>query len=547
MAIQWWLCVCSLGILLLAPCSLAETFSLSGSPDPVVGIVGQDVVLPCQLSPPAGLPSMDVQWRKTDPEFIVVHEYMNEGAQNLPGDGYQTRTELFPQEFHSGNVSLKLKQLRVVDDGQYRCFARNLEWSLEAATELRVSAVAPVFIDVLGPREQGIGLTCRSSGWFPEPQLQWVGKNGQNLKMKSVTNRAQDREKLYSVVSHITVTEDDNRDISCVVRNALLQTERQSAIHLSSDVFPHASRWLAAFWVLFTLVLVAAGACAYLGYTAKRKASEKKRAKEEAQRLLENEKKVLETASQDLRDSRDKAFEQLAFRRARSYMVRVTLDRNCKHREITVCVVGRRVWHDPPSMGRDPPTDFLIAVGREGFVARRDPGGEGGVCRWYWEVEVGHSPDWELGVVSETVRDKLKYNRLTRPLEQGCWALGRSEGQYHPREADTVIQSWAVKPTVIGLYLDLEARNLLFYSVGSMALILEIPVGNSERLFPFLCPGRAAEGAQGEPLSICPPSDWDFPQKLMKSGTVSVGQKTTIQGDKEAKGNSTAPPGYIYT
>ncbi|XP_039366712.1 butyrophilin subfamily 3 member A2-like [Mauremys reevesii] len=303
MATWWRLCVCSLGILLLAPCSLSEEFSLAGSLHPVVEVVGQDVVLPCQLSPPTRLPNMDVHWRKAGPGFILVHEYMDVDTQDLPGDGYQTRTELFLQEFSSGNVSLKLKRLQVADAGKYHCFVRNLQWNLEAVTELQVAAVAPVFIDVLGPRGQGIGLACRSAGWFPKPELRWVGKN---LAMEIVTNMTQDVENLYNVVSHVTVTEgEDNGDISCIVQNGLLETERQSAIHLSGDIFPRVYPWLAAFWVLFTLVLIAAGACAYLGYAAKRKASQKKLSKEEALLTLETEKKTLDTECQDLRKTID--------------------------------------------------------------------------------------------------------------------------------------------------------------------------------------------------------------------------------------------------
>ncbi|XP_067387453.1 butyrophilin subfamily 3 member A2-like, partial [Emydura macquarii macquarii] len=293
---QWQLCVCSLAILLLAPCSLSEKFSLEGSSHPVVGVVGRDVVLPCQLSPPARLPRMDVLWRKIETEFITVHEYSDEGTQNLPGESYQSRTEMFPQELSNGNVSLKLKRLQVADAGTYHCFVRNPEWSQEATTELQVAAVAPVFIDVLGPQGQGIRLDCRSAGWFPEPKLQWVGKNVKNLAKEIVTDVTQDREKLYTVVSHVTVTEgEDNGDISCIMKNGLLETERQSAVHLSGDIFPRVSPWLAAFWVLFTLVLIAAGACAFLGYTAKQKISQKKRSEKQALLTLDTQKKTLES------------------------------------------------------------------------------------------------------------------------------------------------------------------------------------------------------------------------------------------------------------
>ncbi|XP_075771624.1 butyrophilin subfamily 2 member A2-like [Pelodiscus sinensis] len=301
MATRWWLCVCSLGLLFLTPCALSEKFSLSGSPRPVVGIVGQDVVLPCQLSPAARLPRMDLWWRKIGTAFTPVHEYSDVGPSEQPGEGYQNRTELFLQEFSNGNISLKLKRLQVADAGTYHCFVRNPQWSQEATTELQVAAVTPLFIDVLGPQNQGIGLACRSAGWFPKPELQWVGKNQLNRTMESVTNMTQDGENLYSFVSRVTVTE-DNGDISCIVRNGLLKTEQQLAIHLSSDAFPRMSSWLVAFWALFAAVLIAAGACACFGLTGKRKASKKKLAEKEALLTLEGKNTTLESECKERRE-----------------------------------------------------------------------------------------------------------------------------------------------------------------------------------------------------------------------------------------------------
>uniref|UniRef100_K7FXB2 Butyrophilin subfamily 1 member A1 n=1 Tax=Pelodiscus sinensis TaxID=13735 RepID=K7FXB2_PELSI len=412
---------------------------------PIVGVVGQDVVLPCQLSPPAQLPKMDVQWRRIEREFSLVHEYMSDGTQDLPGKDYQNRTEMFPQEFSSGNVSLKLKRIQMSDDGQYWCLVRNPERSLESTTDLRVAAVAPVFIDVLGPQGQGIGLVCRSTGWFPKPELQWVGKNWQNQAMESVTNMTQERENLYSVVSHVTVTEgEDTGDISCIVQNGLVKTDRQSAIRLSGDVFPRVSPWLSAFWALFSLVLVAAGVCAYREYTGKRKASQRKRSREMFLSQLEAEKETMKT-------------------------VPITLDQTCKHPQLLLSLDGRTVLHKPAFQGLAASSEPLVAVGSQGFDDK-----EAGTHRGYWEVEVGDSPDWKLGVLSKTVRENVRKQTLESFPKEGCWSMGRSEGRYHPSDADTVIQSWAVRPTVVGVFLDLEEGNLSFYSVNSMALILEI-------------------------------------------------------------------------
>ncbi|XP_075771552.1 butyrophilin subfamily 3 member A3-like [Pelodiscus sinensis] len=405
-----------------------------------------------------------------------------------------------------------------------------------------LSAVAPVYIDVLGPRGQGIGLTCRSTGWFPKPELQWVGKNQQNLATEIVTDVTQDGGNLYSVVSHVTVTAEDNGDIICIVRNGQVETEQQSAIRLSSDVFPRMSPWLAAFWALFTLVLVGAGAYTYREYREKQKAPQKKQKEEEERLSSESEKEALETERQALRAKIDRAVREQGFRRARSYMVLITLDRRSAHAQLLISD-GRAVRHKPAYSGLATSSEPLIAVGSQGF-----PDKEAVICRWYWEVEVGDSPDWELGVLSETVRDKVISHRLQSFPKEGCWALGSSEGSYYPSEADTMIQSWAVKPTVIGVFLDLGEKSLSFYSVNSVALILKMPVEGSEGLFPFLSPGFATGQGEGKPLSICPPSDWNFPQTLGFSESVLQGDSTALaqppapkNGDRTE--NLTEPPG----
>uniref|UniRef100_K7FX31 Butyrophilin subfamily 1 member A1 n=1 Tax=Pelodiscus sinensis TaxID=13735 RepID=K7FX31_PELSI len=479
---------------------------------PVLGVVGQDVVLPCQLSPPSQLPSMDVQWRKIGRGFILVHEYMNEGTRNLPGKDYQNRTEMFLQEISRGNVSLKLKRIQMSDDGKYRCLVRNPEWTLESATDLQVAAVAPVFIDVLGPQGQGIGLACRSTGWSPKPKLQWVGKNRQNLTMESVTNVTKEMGNLYSVVSHVTVTEgEDPGDIGCIVQNSLVEMERQSAIHLSGDVFPRVSPWLAAFWALLALVLIAAGVCAYHEYTAKQIASKKKRSREtflsqlgSSMAISPNSMNKRIVPSLQFRfhcypelgrvNVMDNRTQEIVFR------IPITLVQSCKHAQLILSPDGRTVQHKPAFQGPAASSEPLVAVGSQGFD---DKGA--GACRGYWEVEVGDSQEWELGVLNKTVREKVTHQRLEEFPKEGCWALGKLAGRYHPSEADTVIQSWDVKPTVVGVFLDLERGSLSFYSVNSMALILEIPETGSERWFPFLSPGHAIGQEQGKPLSICPP------------------------------------------
>nr|XP_025040212.1 butyrophilin subfamily 1 member A1-like isoform X2 [Pelodiscus sinensis] len=502
---------CLVCAIVLSAIPFAGSFEVTSSRT-VTGIVGQDVVLPCQISTGKQPDNMEVQWKKIIQAHIeVVYGYQPQPGQDGTGPMYQGRAVLRKDGFISGNVSLRLKNVQPADEGTYSCIVKSNAWSADTTTELQLAADAPVSIAVLGPQDQGIRLACRSAGWFPKPEVQWVTQKGQDLQ--AVTKMDQDHERLFNVLSHVTVLGEETGEISCVIQNRLLKTEQKSIILLSGDIFPRVSPWLTAFWVLFIVDLLAIGVCAYLGYTTKRKTSKKKRSEEESLLLRETERKALESA---------RSTTELEFRRVRSYMVPITLDPSYKHADLTLSADGRT--------GQTATPGALVAVEREGFVPRKDQDREGRVCRWYWEVQVGDNPDWTLGVLSETVRGKLKKEGLESFPEEGCLALRRSEGQYYPSEADTVIQSWGVKPTVIGVFLDLKEKSLSFYSVNSMAFILEIPVEISERLFPFLSPSHTAGKGQGNSLSICPLSDWDFPQTLSCNGPVS-------QGDSKA-GNS---------
>ncbi|XP_068779630.1 butyrophilin subfamily 3 member A2-like isoform X2 [Struthio camelus] len=289
LVMQRILCTLGLGLSLLAPHPGSADISLSTSLLPVVGQLGQDVVIPCQLSPPAPLPGLEVRWRKYGLRTVNVHYYSGEGAQEMPGKGYEGRTELFPQEFSRGNVSLKLRSLRTEDAGSYQCFVGSQQRNLEAIALLQVEAVALVYLHVTRPEGSGLGLSCKSTGWFPEPTVRWLRLDGQALAMQPVTTITQDQQQLYTVQSHITVPgEKDAGEIWCIVQNSLTGAKLHSAIELEGDVFPRVSPWLPAFWVLLAFALLALAAGAFFTHRAKGKAAGRKAEQEAA--LLDKEK-----------------------------------------------------------------------------------------------------------------------------------------------------------------------------------------------------------------------------------------------------------------
>ncbi|XP_043390676.1 butyrophilin subfamily 1 member A1 isoform X2 [Chelonia mydas] len=125
--------------ILLAVIPFSESFEVISSPT-VTGIVGQDVVLPCQVSTGMQPAKMEVQWKKIIPAAReTVHEYRAQPGQDVPGPNYQGRTMLLKDGFTLGNVSLKLKNVRPADRGMYSCIVKSNEWSADAATELQIA------------------------------------------------------------------------------------------------------------------------------------------------------------------------------------------------------------------------------------------------------------------------------------------------------------------------------------------------------------------------------------------------------------------------
>ncbi|XP_009681517.2 E3 ubiquitin-protein ligase TRIM39-like isoform X1 [Struthio camelus] len=183
-------------------------------------------------------------------------------------------------------------------------------------------------------------------------------------------------------------------------------------------------------------------------------------------------------------------------------MVPITLDAAWKHPKLTVSPDQRTFHHE--CLGQEPAIEHQlpIVVAREGFASGRQ----------YWEVQLWDGLDWEVGVLTESVRESLKGGSWQDLPEDGVWSLRRVKGQFGPEEAKTVIEERNEKPAVIDVDLDLSQSTLSFYDIAVSVSMLEIPIERSTRLYPFLRPGFGGAGEKGKPLSINHNTDWDFPQ-----------------------------------
>uniref|UniRef100_UPI003AAC819A butyrophilin subfamily 1 member A1-like n=1 Tax=Centroberyx gerrardi TaxID=166262 RepID=UPI003AAC819A len=200
-----------------------------GSPQPIVAIAGDDVILPCRLEPAISAVTRTVEWTRPDlnPQYIHVHQ----SGRPIVHDQnplYKYRTGLFLDELRNGNVSLKLSRVKLSDEGKYRCFIPSI-WS-EAIIQLTVGAFSSPVIEIT-KNSSGVVLGCESKGWYPEPEVFWLDGEG-NILSAGPTETVRGPDGLYTVSSRVTVEKTDTNRFTCRVQQQNINQTRETHIHV---------------------------------------------------------------------------------------------------------------------------------------------------------------------------------------------------------------------------------------------------------------------------------------------------------------------------
>lgn len=117
-----------------------------GSPQPIVAVAGDDVIIPCHLQPPTDATGETVEWSRPDLNPRFVH--LQRGGRELvdqKNSQYEGRTALLKEALMDGDVSLIISNVKFSDEGEYRCFVPSL--GMESVLQLVVSKYAYADID----------------------------------------------------------------------------------------------------------------------------------------------------------------------------------------------------------------------------------------------------------------------------------------------------------------------------------------------------------------------------------------------------------------
>ncbi|XP_062904083.1 butyrophilin subfamily 1 member A1-like [Mobula hypostoma] len=429
--------------------SLQGDFILLVPDEPFVAIAGEDVVLDCEMLPPTSASNMTVWWLKSGLSS-PIHVYRH--GQDYPlaqHQDYRGRTELFKDEITKGNVSLRIKNVRLNDEGQYMCSVEDRTDLKQATVELRVlSSGSEPRIQMKGYHGAGIQLVCKSSGWNPEPEIQWIGGDG-NALTEAETKYHRDSG-LVNVESSVGVTRQSSGKLKCIIRSKHLKIEHTAIITISDDLFPAVPEWVLPLVVTICVVIAANSTVIYWNVKQNRRIKE-----------LELQKYIIESGQW----------------KPPVQSVSVTLDVETAHPLLEVSedrksVRRTRTRRNLPDTGKRF-TVWPCVLGSEGFTSGRH----------YWEVEVTGNRWWCLGVAAESVKRK----RWVRPSpETGFWIIGRVNDEMWVRTSpDSRLPAGPI-PGRVGVYLSYQSGTVSFYNAETKSH-LYIFTGNkfTGKLYPF--------------------------------------------------------------
>uniref|UniRef100_A0A674J2H5 Butyrophilin subfamily 1 member A1 n=1 Tax=Terrapene triunguis TaxID=2587831 RepID=A0A674J2H5_9SAUR len=426
-------------------------FTVIGPDHPVTAIMGEDIILPCHLSPKMSAENMEVRWFRSEfTSFVHLYQHgKDEYGQQMPE--YHGRTELLKAGIVDGNVALGIVNIRLSDEGQYRCFVQDGVFHEEAVLELKVAASASApHISVEGHQDGGIRVVCQSAGWYPEPEVLWRNLKEQPLSSSTKT-KSEEEHGLFEIKNSVIITENSNKNLSCAIRNTHLNQEKESiTFYISDSFFPRVSPWMVGWSVTLVILLVFVGLTLFLF------------------KLKGKEKTII-------------------FPRWKKGGSNVTLDPDTAHPELVLSEDRKSVrWADTrQDLPDNNPERFdteRSVLGCEGFTSGRH----------YWEVEVGVGLLWAVGVARESVRRK---GGISLSPEEGIWAVDQRQGQYQALTTPMTPLLLSQAPSRIRVCLDCERGQVTFINAADEAPIFTFPPGSvpGERIRPWLWLGMESQ------------------------------------------------------
>ncbi|XP_027860279.1 CD276 antigen-like [Xiphophorus couchianus] len=185
---------------------------VSGSDPEVSCVFRQSCMLPCRIQ--LGSDPL-IHWYQESAGDVVVHSYYDGRDQlGYQNQNFQNRTSLFQDQISRGNASLLLKEVKIQDEGRYKCYT-----SIRAGyKQLFINLKTEAPVSTIRIHQDGNRITCSSEGIYPQPELTWSTEPPSNTTLNESTRIQKTEDQLYDISSSLTVPDGSDRIYSCTIR-----------------------------------------------------------------------------------------------------------------------------------------------------------------------------------------------------------------------------------------------------------------------------------------------------------------------------------------
>ncbi|KAM6177356.1 butyrophilin subfamily 2 member A2-like [Erethizon dorsatum] len=462
-------------------------FTVMGPAGPILAVVGENITLPCYLSPEKNAEDMEVRWfRSQFSPAVLVYKSRKERIEEQMEE-YRGRTTFVSKDISQGRVALVIHNVTAHENGKYCCYFQESRSYDEAIMHVRVAGLgSKPLIEIKGYEDGGLWLECTSAGWYPEPQAVWRDPCGEVTPALGEIY-AVDRDGLFTVTTVVIIRDSSVRNMTCSISTTLLSQKVETVIFIPESFTPSLSPWTVALAVsLAILMLLMSGIiCLIKKFNrGKKSVSEKKDSEYEDRKLAH--KKLGQG-----RVAKEKEQQIKGWRRTLVHAADVVLDPDTAHPELFLSEDGRSVRRGPSRQSLpDNPERFdcrPCVLGRESFSSGRH----------FWEVEVENVMVWAIGVCRDRV--ERKGEALLLP-QNGFWTLEMFGNQYRALSSPEKILPMKERLCRVAVFLDYEAGDVSFYNMRDRSHIYTCPLSTfSGPLRPFF-----RLGSDDNPLFICP-------------------------------------------
>ncbi|XP_066504692.1 butyrophilin subfamily 1 member A1-like [Hoplias malabaricus] len=452
----------------------------------ITGTVSSSVVLPCWLDPPLDVTDWEVFWyRKTITNTVLLYQH----GRISQDEKYFNRSSLSIREPTSaglkvGDISLKLENLNLLDEGTFTCFVTGETYGASDVT-LNLTALGLSPVISVEQNNDMLNVSCRTCGWFPQPCVDWSFDKKPTLLSQGVVYTP-DKNKLTCVHSWVRVSPSKVGQASCSLSVPAAE-QKDSTVDIRAIARMAEDTGAGVWKTLFAVALVAVLAiiCAGVFYR-KFKTGE-----------ISFQTQFIDEYMPVPKDeeAQNTGSGTINMEELKNHAVRITLNLTNVSPYLKLTPDGSRVRDNFPENYREHGFPYTLCIcGVNEFTSGRA----------YWEVGLksAHSQaktSWLIGVTTDPHLSQLSNNKTDLTPSKGYWFLcSDGENGFHVNTEPEICFSVDPRPEIVGVLLDYEKGELSFYNANEGLKLFTMKTRFQGAIVPLFNPGIGEEA----PLTI---------------------------------------------